>query len=127
MEIIKLCGIAVLTAVSAALLRKDQPVFAMFLGVAGSLLLFGEAIGMLHKHLAEWQGLFGQESTYRYGGILLRCLGTALAVELAADICRDAGEAAVAGRLELAGKITILILSLPLLNELLSVVGELLQ
>lgn len=127
MEIVKLCGIALLTAFAAAILRREQPVFAVFLSIGGGLLLLGEAMRVLMQFAGEWQSIFGQESVFRYHGVLLRSLGIALSVEFAADICRDAGEDSTAGRLELAGKIAILILSLPLLKELLDLTGSLMK
>ncbi len=127
MDIVRLCGIAVLTAFSAVVLRKEQPVFAVFLSIGGGLLLLGEAMKVLMQYTGEWQEIFGQEAVFRYHSVLLRCLGIALAVEFSADICRDAGEASTAGRLELAGKIAILILSLPLLKELLALTGSLMK
>jgi stage III sporulation protein AD len=38
--------------------------------------------------------------------------------QFAADACRDAGESALASKMELAGKITILILALPLFEKI---------
>jgi stage III sporulation protein AD len=42
--------------------------------------------------------------------------------QLATDACKDAGETAIAGKLELAGKIAIVILSLPLFNSLVNLI-----
>ena len=43
------------------------------------------------------------------------------------DTCKDAGQGAIATKLEIAGKLSILVLSLPLFQSLLTIVAELLS
>lgn len=68
----------------------------------------------------------------RYGlgtelSLLLRGAGIALAASLAAGLCREAGEGGIADGLEFFGKVELLLLSLPVLAELLSLAGDLLD
>lgn len=56
-----------------------------------------------------------------YGLILFKALGICLITQLASDACRDAGEAALASKADLAGKVTLLVLALPLFQK----IGEL--
>ena len=50
-----------------------------------------------------------------------------LAVQFSAELCRDAGESAIASKLELVGKAEIIILALPLVRELLGLAGGLMS
>ena len=50
---------------------------------------------------------------------MLRIVGITYLAEFAADLCRDAGFSAVAGQVELAGKLTIMAVSLPVIIGLL--------
>jgi stage III sporulation protein AD len=61
-----------------------------------------------------------------YAGILLRALGVCFLTQIACDTCRDAGEAAIAVKLEIAGKIAVLAISLPLFRQVLGFVSTLL-
>ena len=61
------------------------------------------------------------------GEILLKALGIASAAQITADICRDAGEAAIAGQVEMLGRAEILLLSLPLAMQILTVARDLLS
>ncbi len=61
----------------------------------------------------------------KWGQTLLKALGVAIAVEITADICRDAGEQSLAHKLELVGKAELLLLALPLVRELLELAGGL--
>ncbi len=50
---------------------------------------------------------------------MIRATGVAVLVELGAQLCRDAGEGALAVRVELAGRVTLLGVALPILAELM--------
>ena len=56
-------------------------------------------------------------------GVILRALGIAWMAASAAELCRASGEPALAGYVETAGRVELLLLSLPLLRELLSLAG----
>ena len=62
--------------------------------------------------------LSGVGLSEKYGIILFKSLGVCFLAQFAADSCRDAGENALASKVELAGKISILVLSLPLFEEI---------
>lgn len=57
---------------------------------------------------------------------LSKAIGVCIVTELAADTCRDAGEAALATAVTMTGKTTLLLLSLPLVETLLHVMEEVL-
>ncbi|MBQ3100844.1 MAG: hypothetical protein IJC50_07640 [Clostridia bacterium] len=56
--------------------------------------------------------------------IMLKALGIALLSETASDICKDCNESSLASKVETAAKISMLILSLPLLNSILEISKE---
>ena len=59
-------------------------------------------------------------------GALLKALGIVLIGRITADLCKDAGESAIASGVELAVKTAVLLTALPLLNRLLSLLQEVL-
>ena len=54
-----------------------------------------------------------------YTQVLFRSLGLCVITQLASDTCRDAGESAIASRVELAGRVAVLLCGLPLFQKLL--------
>lgn len=62
-----------------------------------------------------------------YTGTLLKSLGICFICQFSSDICKDAGQNALSSKVELAGKIMILILALPLIDEVLSTATSLLS
>ena len=80
----------------------------------------GEGVRAL-VHLSDQAGLDGDHTA-----VMIRATGVAVLAEFGAQLCRDAGEGALAGRVELAGRVTLLGLALPLLTELTERLGALL-
>lgn len=59
--------------------------------------------------------------------IILKALGICVITQLAADVCRDSRETAMAGVIELAGRISLLVLCVPLIEKLLENVEGLIK
>ena len=66
------------------------------------------------------------EVNSRHSEILFKSVGICFISQFSADICKDAGEHTLSGKVELAGKITILICALPLIEEVLNTASALL-
>ena len=95
---------------------------AVLIGLSTAIL---SAVSPLVSYL---QALIDQSGVHvSRGEILFKALGIALLTQCCADICRESGENGAAGTIELTGKVEILLLSLPLLEEILSAARELLS
>lgn len=66
------------------------------------------------------------EVSSKHSEILFKSIGICFISQFSADICKDAGESALSGKVELAGKIMILICALPLIEEVLNTASALL-
>lgn len=60
-------------------------------------------------------------------GVLMRAMAVAFLTHVCASVCRDCGEATLASYVEMAGKAEMLILSLPLIENILDTVTKLLD
>ena len=63
--------------------------------------------------------LYRDDSIASYAAPLLKALGIAVMTQCCAELCRECGEGAAASGIELIGKVEILLLSLPLIHEIL--------
>ena len=94
------------------------------LGVAAAVLLFlAEPLGELLDFLRE----LGERSgvPQRLFTPLYKIVGIALVVRVGGELCRDAGESALAAALETAGAVCALLAALPLLRAVLELLWEL--
>ena len=125
----KMGALALVLLVALLLLRQYKPEWAPLLRMAGAVLFggfliaaMGEAVSAI-RSLAPSGGDALPEGTW---AILIKALGLAFLTEITAGICRDSGEAGLASWVELAGKLEILLLSLPLVQDVLGAVSGLL-
>ena len=110
---------------SLVIVKQWKNDFSILLRIALVILFGGIAIGAISPIIEYLSGLFGTEQVL-YAKILLKALGIAFLAHYAAEICRESGEGGLAGGVELVGKIEILLLCVPLMEEVLSSAKELL-
>lgn len=124
--IFRLCGVALLTAFAAMVLKQYKPELALPVSVAGGVLLLLAIIARLAPQVEYISGLWYADDFGEYAAPLVKSLGVALIAQTASDVCRDMGETSAASKVELAGKAEIMLLCLPLIGELLGFARELL-
>lgn len=127
MDSLTFCMLGLLGVAAALIVKQWKSDFLPLIRVA-SVVLFGIAAIRAASPLVTYlSSLFSQSGTAPYATVILKALGIALLTELCAEICRECGEGAAATGVELTGKIEILLLSLPLVNEILHLAEELLH
>ncbi len=126
MDTYKLCGVALVCALAAFLLRNIKKEFELPLTLTGSAILIGAAILMAEpivgyiKELAESSPLAGDAIS-----ALMRVIGIAMLTRIACDVCREMGASGIASSLENVAKFEIIILSLPLVTSLIDSIKSL--
>ena len=120
MNIIKIIAIALISIVLIAILKQHRPEFAMYASIiAGIIILyytiseFTPIISLL-RNLTEKMGV-----SSRFFIILLKITGIAYLTEFGSSLCKDSGETAIASKVELAGKILIISISIPIITTLM--------
>lgn len=120
MNLIQILGICLIAAILAVILRENKYEYAIILSlVAGSGILISILSGMLDS-LFEIRSIIsgaGIDSSYFLAAF--KALGICIITGFTADLCRDFGQTALAGKAELAGRCAIFLISLPLLSSLL--------
>lgn len=118
-DIIRLCGFGLSAAVLCAVVKQLKPDSALFVNIAAGVMILITAMKLLSpsiaaiSELAESAGINGE-----FTEILLKALAVSYITALSADVARDAGESALGSKLELAGRASIAVLSLPVFTEL---------
>lgn len=126
MNVVGIAAIAVVAAVIAAMLRRYHQEYAVFISIAaGAVILFAVFSGVAPVVGRVGTLLSSSGLSADYAVILLKTLGICFLAQFAADACRDAGESALASNVELAGKIAIVVLSLPLFEKIVQTAAQL--
>ncbi len=121
-NIIAFCGLALAACSLIVVIRQYKPEYALPVSIAAAVVLLSylllnsePIIGSINR-LSQMLGDASQ-----YVSILLKALGICLIAQLSSDICRDCGENSLAGRIETGGKIAVLIIALPIFEDVLSI------
>lgn len=127
MSAIQLCMLAVL-GIAVLLILKEWRAELLPLVRISLVLVFGFALlksaspALLYiKNLAQSDGIA------EYSELLFKALGIAVLTQICAQMCRECGESGIAGGVEAVGKTELLLLCIPLFEEILSLAQELLQ
>ena len=120
MDSAKICMVGVAVVSAAVIIKKWNADFLPLLRLAATVLFAGAILAMASPLVSYLKQLTETTGLAPYASFLLKALGIAVLTQICADICRDAGESGVGTGVELAGKIEILSLSLPLMREIFS-------
>lgn len=127
MEALQIVGLGIIVAVFAVLLRQSRPEMALFLGLCFGIVVFFLVLEKMGAVMGVFRDLARRSSVDEvYLVTLLKIIGIAYITEFGAQICRDAGEGTIANKIELAGKILIIVLALPIFVAILEIILRLL-
>ena len=127
MDIAKMIGIALLTTFAVMVLRPTRPDIAAVVSVAGGILVIFMFVGALGGIIQSITAIVTR--TGIRGDVfnaILKIIGIGYLTEFAAGICTDAGNQSMAQKVILGGKVIILVLALPIINNLIEIVVGLL-
>ncbi len=127
MEILQVVALGLIVAVFAVLLRRERPEMAMILALGFGVIIFLMVLNKLGAIITVFQDVTRRAQVDElYLTTLLKILGIAYIAEFGAQVCRDSGEGTVANKIELAGKVLIMILALPIFVAILEAIMRLL-
>ena len=127
MEIIKIIGIAFIAVIIIVLLRQYRPEFAIYISLLTGVLIFLLIIDDLSGIINLLNSLANKVSiNASFLALLIKITGIAFLSEFAVSICKDAGEGAIASKIEIGSKIIIISMSIPIISSLLEIILEVL-
>lgn len=125
---IKIAGFVLISLFLIIFLRDTKREFSILLTVACGIILF---IAVADDFYSVAQSIYnlssGINNVNSYISLMLKILGISLIAQFVSDLCRDAGENALASQTETASKIIILIMTLPLFETVINIVTGLLK
>ncbi len=126
MKIAAIIGIALIAMILCVLLKGYRPEYSVFLSLTAGILILLMALDALVPMMGTLSRLIEISGQGREAfSILLKALGVCFITQLASDACLDAGEGAIASKVELAGKVVILLLAMPLFEQIIGVATSL--
>lgn len=129
MELFKFALVGIICAVLTVAVRQTRPDIAVFVQLAGIIVLAFFAVEYLKNIFIETDGLFAETELISEGylSLLVKILGIAVITKIGSDICSDSSNSALATVVELVGKSIILAMCLSLIKTLAELAKGLLE
>lgn len=127
MDIIKIIGIGFISLIMIIIIKQYKPEFTIYISIIAGILIIALSLDKLTGIINILTTLSNKTGiNSQYLGILLKITGIAILTEFAVSICNDAGESAIATKIDLGGKIIIISISIPIIVALLELIVKIL-
>ncbi len=123
MSMLQLAMIGIAGTLLALQIKNVKAEFSVYIGIAVGVLIFfsmAEKLDELVTSLREILQLIDLNQSYL--GILFKMLGITYVAEFSAAICKDAGYQTIASQIEVFAKLTILVMSIPIMLALVKTI-----
>ena len=127
-EMFKIIGVAFITSITAVLLKGTKPELSFAVTVTGVIVILLFLVDALQSTISIFSKIAritGIENGLLK--VLLKIVGIGYITEFGAGILNDFGSNSIADKVVLGGKITIVMLSLPVVESLLTMISGLLR
>ena len=124
-DITKIIGVGITGMFLALLLKKNRPEIAVAISLATGVIIFVMVSGAFATVIAMLEDICDKANIdFMYFQIMLKVIAVVYLTQLASAVSKDAGEGAIASKIEMGGKMCVVAISAPILFSLLeSIVG----
>lgn len=120
-EITRIVGTGLIGGILSIFIRREKPEFAVFIALATSIAISVQIISGIGEITEKIKELANQSGVdIKYFSVCIKSIGIAYISQFTAEILRDCGEGAIAAKVEAAGKLSILMLTIPIMESFLS-------
>lgn len=128
MDILKIVGIGFLTLIITIILKEYKKDYAIYAVLIGGMIILLFSMDIISSVIGFIRNVYIGSSKYNdaFISLLLKVTGIAILTEYAVSICKDAGESAIANKIDFGGKIIIISLSIPIISDTLDSLTKLL-
>lgn len=128
MEIYSVIALGLVATAICILLKQYQPEYALFVSIICGVIIFGVVIDNLLPTFSLMADLMVKaQIKSSYVEAIVKTLGVCYITQLVTDSCKDAGQNAIASKVELASKVYIVLLALPLFEDLITITFSLIN
>lgn len=122
MEVIKIVGISIFSVIMIIILKNYRPEMALVLSIITGIGIMLYAISKMSSVINVLNDLISKSGVNTdFLLIIIKVIGIAYIVEFGKNVCIDAGQSSIATKLEMAGKVVIVVLTIPLVTSLVNV------
>lgn len=126
MEMIQIVSLGLVVTVLALILKEQKPIFAFLLVTITGITIFLFLLGKISTVIRVLEQLADRSQVNQVFFVtILKIIGVAYIAEFGSQIVRDAGQDSIASKIELAGKILIMVMAIPIITVIIDTVMKL--
>lgn len=126
MDIVQIVGLGFVVTLLILIIKQDRPEIAMQLSLALTAIILLLMLSKINVVLNLFRDLAEKANINQlYLNTILKIIGIAYITEFGAQICKDAGEGAIASKIEFAGKVMVMILAVPIITLVIDTIVRL--
>ena len=126
-DVVKIIGIGLVALLLIIIIRQYKPEFIVYISLIAGILILACILPKISAIIDMLNSLVSTASiNSSFLVLLLKITGIAFLTEFAVSICKDAGESAIATKIDMGGKVVIISMSIPILAGLLETVTQIL-
>jgi stage III sporulation protein AD len=127
MEIIQIVGLGLIVTILSLIIKEQKPMFAFLLAAFTGIVIFLFLIGKISSVIQVLEDLAVKSNVNLvFLKTILKIIGVAYIAEFGAQIVRDAGQDSIASKIELSGKVLIMVMAIPIITVIIETVVKLL-
>ncbi len=127
MEILKIVMVALAGVTAASLVQSVRAEVSVYIALATGVILLIMILGSLTNLFEYFEAIYSKvEYGREYFPVIIKVLVIAYLSDFTAQLCKDAGQAAIGTKVELAGKVMIFLISVPVLASVTGLIDRLL-
>ena len=127
MDIMQITVVGMVAALLILIVRQYRPDIAMIITMGTGVLLILMLIGNIKTIVSTVEAMSQRANLDSiYLMTVLKVIGIAYIAEFGSQVCKDTGEGTIASKIELGGKILIMVLALPILTALMEAILKIL-
>lgn len=128
MNIFKIVAVGLVGAILSVSIKSYRPEYGILVGAASGVIILLMICDGLFSALGAVETIIektGLDS--EYFRLTVKAIGISYITQFAAELCRDAGEGAVAAKIDSAGRVFIMVLTVPVMSGFLNIITDMLS
>ncbi|MBQ3409432.1 MAG: stage III sporulation protein AD [Clostridia bacterium] len=123
MEVVQIIGVGLIAIVIIMVLKQNKPEFVIYVELIAGVIILSMCFDKITAVINFVYELSSKiQLSNKFVGIMLKITGIAILAEFATSICKDAGESAIASKIEIGSKVLIVTTSIPIISSLLEII-----
>jgi stage III sporulation protein AD len=123
LEIVQVVGLGLIATFLVIVIKEQKPVFAFLLATFTGIVIFLALADKIAEVVRVLENLATKaQVNHLFLATILKIIGVAYIAEFGAQVTRDAGQGSIAAKIELAGKILILVMAIPIITIMIETI-----